>query len=120
MKLAKARYNWNRSSRTLRRARRLYYQTGPLQAIDPQSHDAPLVELVRRLGGGRTLRERVIALRWRRKRGKQNGANGEIPVEADREMDHNVSSLAAESGAAPANFTGDNQQKEVGCEQQQR
>jgi len=31
-------------------------------------HDMPLVELVKRLGKGATLRERVVRLRYRRKR----------------------------------------------------
>jgi hypothetical protein len=35
---------------------------------DANAHDAPLVELVARLGAGRSLRERVVALRYKRRR----------------------------------------------------
>lgn len=61
------------------------------------SHDAPLVELVRRLGGGRTLRERVIALRWKRRRKAVQGAE---PVTAEVE-DHS-DSIGRTAGANPA------------------
>jgi hypothetical protein len=39
-----------------------------MSRIDANAHDAPLVELVARLGAGRSLRERVVALRYKRRR----------------------------------------------------
>lgn len=54
-----------------------------MQPVDPQAHDAPLVELVARLHAGTTLRERVVKLRWRRKRVTSGTAGARASVETD-------------------------------------
>ena len=46
-------------------------QQAPLQAPDPRgplSLEAPLVRLVERLGGGKSMAEMVRAARWRRRK----------------------------------------------------
>lgn len=86
---------------------------------EANAHDGPLVELVARLHSGTTTRERVVRLRYRRKRPSAGQADGAAGGGCSAPVESRPDSLGGEGSGNDAAADGgnvNNNESEVGGE----